>query len=314
MNGNDSHNGEHHGEHHHGAHATPKPQLLFDKPTVTIRFDGLIYTAYNKKKQLYQAAVHTEAEEHQLTVVVQLAGQEKPLFPDDANGLKWDPSHAAIKKGGPFWLYVDSGNGKPQKDFSAKLYLPPDPKKDARSFDHILNFEHLYERKITLNPARFAEFNFPHGTCYSSLNTDAKVSKLDQKNNPLGGDEKDIMVSTLGAIDIDSVSAGEEKKHIVLENKDGKFFSFPLENGKHYVIEIINGPIPKAPPVGEHEHEEEDEQHDHEKHFLQFYELIPLNAGDPKFLVKPAVVPHPPTAPGSPPCIQGTGGREDGLP
>lgn len=295
MNGNDSHHGEHHAE-----HTEPNPQLLLPNATVTIRFDGLIYTAYNKNKKLYQAAVHTEAEKHELTVDVRLAGQAQPLFPAPANGLPWDPSHAAIKEGAPFWLYVDSGNGLQPKDFSAELHLPPDPANDARSFDHILNFERLYDRKITLNTARFAEFNFPHGMCYSALNAEAGLSRLDQNNRPLSDDGK-ITVSTLGAIDIDSVSDGHGKKEIVLANKDGKIFSFPLENGKHYIIRIINGPI-----AGQHVHRPED-------HFLQFYELFPLNPRDPKFLVEPAEGHNPPPSPGSPPCISGTGGRQ-GLP
>jgi hypothetical protein len=294
-------------EPNHNGHTTSGPQTLLPKATVTIRFDGLIYTAYDKGQRLYQAAVHSVNGDHELNIEVRVEGNPEPLFPNDEKWPDWDPEYAGIKPKAPFWIYVDSGNGLNPKEFSAQLYLPAEP--DERSFDRILNFESLYGRKITLDTSKFVEFNFPHGTCYSAENKKATLTRVDEKENPIS--EEQIIVSRKGAIDIDLVSDQNVKREIVLMNKDRKkLFYFPLENGKHYFIDVFNQP--KDPPGNGHE--EEHENHGQENHFIRYYDLFQLQGNEQKFLVFPENVVNPAAEANSPPCISGSGDRLTGLP
>jgi hypothetical protein len=287
------------------------PPALLENPTVTIYFDGLIYMAYNEDRELYQSAVLTQAEGHHLEVEVRLRGENDLMFPFKESD--WDPDHATVKARAPFWLYVDSGQGIPKK-FSAALNLKD--LTDPQSFKHIFNFEERYNRPIVPKPETFAEFNFPHGISYSAKNTDAALLKL--RTNQEVEDAKDegkINVSTLAAIDIDAVSAGDDKKSIVLANDGGKneFFRFDLEPDKHYEIKFLNVPI-----EGVHA------SHSAQDHFRQFYELFDLKEGEEQFLVAPpeamaaaaaageTVAAAPPT-PTSPPCVSTTGDTKGGL-
>lgn len=298
-------NGDHvnHGENQ----PLPGPRPLLPSPTATIFFDGLIYTAYNEKRRLYQGAVLTQAEGHHLTIEVRFRGKQELLFP--TSQLPWTPAHEAIRKIAPLWLFVDSGNGLQEEEFSATLHRPT--ANDQQSFDRILNFDKLYKRVLAPKRETFSEFNFPHGITYSAQNTDAKLKTLGQNEPATAAEFKEnIQVSTLGAIDIDAVSTEAQKKYIVLASAHGEkeFFRFELEAGKHYEIRILNEPIEEpAGPGGPAGHA----GHDHENHFLQFYELFDLKDGDKKFLVEP---PPPPPSPHSPPCVSTSGDTQAGLP
>lgn len=296
-------NGDHeHPDTHHGPHSQPSsgPKPLLQSPTATIYFDGLIYSAYNEKRQLYQAAILTQAEDHHLTIEVR-SGDEL-LFP--TGQLAWNSAHEAVNQIAPLWLFVDSGSGINEEEFAAKLHAPP-VEEDVKSFNTILNFEKLYERALPPKPGTFAEFNFPHGISYSAQNTTARL-KVVAQNKPAttATFKKDIQVSTLAAIDIDAVSNGDSKKYLVLagDNGENEFFRFELEPGKHYKIEILNQPIKKELPPGH-------PPHNHENHFLQFYELFDLQAEEMKYIVEP---PTPPTV-SSPPCVSTSGDTKDGL-
>lgn len=284
------------------------PKTLLDSPTVTFYFDGLIFTTYNRERRLYQAGVHTQAEHHGLIVEVTTGGGKEKLWP--LTPADWDPSHAVVKSIAPLWLYVDSGKGLQPEEFSAELHRPDDLG-DPQSFGHIFEFESgLYNRPLALRPALFAAFNFPHGIFYSAENTDAKLSAFDQGHPPTSAAVlKNIHVSTLGAGDIGSAGEG---KYIVLAKNDGadELFRFPLEAGVHYEIKVMN--IPNDQHAG----------HNAAAHFLQFYELFPLQPREQVFLVQPAeATPLPPVdidlplpSPDSPPCVQTKGSLSDGLP
>lgn len=298
----------------------PKPFL--DKPTATIYFDGLIYSAFNKAKRLYQTAVLTQAEEHHLKVEVRLRGEEKLLFPTEEH--PWNPDHGVIKGLAPFWMYVDSGNGLNPEEFSSSLHSPEE-KVDEQSFAHVFNFNERHGRPLVPRPKTFAEFNFPHGTGYSALNKKADLKVL-APNQPISEaeDKGEVKVSTLIGLDIDAASDGENRKYIVLANQAGQeYFRFELEPEKHYEIQILNQPIPQhhAPEPPAHPHPEPHPGHgahggngghvhiDHAKHFLQFYELFGLNERNERFIVD--LGPLPPNLPHSPPCV-GTGGDKVG--
>jgi len=234
-------------------------------------------------------------------------GPNAPLLPIP----KWNPEYAGIKDGAPFWLYVDSGNGLQRDEFSAQLYWPKDSA-DERSFNRILNFQSLYRgRKITLKTDKFAEFNFPHGTCYSAENIKATLAKVDRTGAPLTADEgEEITVSRKGAIDIDLVSDEKVKREIVLmDNNNYKIFAFPLENGKHYFIDVFNQPK----DVGNNGNHTE--EHDgQENHFLRYYDMFTLERNEQKVMVLPEGDPEQPDTSSSPPCISGSGDLVTGLP
>lgn len=298
----------------------PKP--LLDNPTATIYFDGLIYSAFNEAKHLFQTAVLTQAEEHHLNVEVRLRGEKELLFPNDKH--PWDPDHEVIKGLAPFWLYVDSGNGLNPEEFSSNLHSP-EKTDDEQAFAHVFNFNTAHGHPLVPRPETFAEFNFPQGTGYSAENKKADL-KLLAPNQPISEakDKGQVKVSTLIGLDIDAVSNGENKKFIVLANQAGKeFFRFELKPGKPYEIQLLNQPIPQqhGPGTPEHPHPEPHPGHgehggngehvhiDHAKHFLQFYELFGLNEDDERFIVD--LGPLPPSLPNSPPCV-GTGGDKTG--
>ena len=284
----------------------PIPATLLPNRTATIQFDGLIIGAYDQKRSLYQAAVHTDAENHHVELTVTQNNQQIfPKSPDD-----WDGRHETVKARAPFWLFVDWGNGLDEANFNATLNKIDDPN-DPLSFGKIFNFEREYGRKLPLHPERFAEFNFPHGTSYSALNTEAQVERVD---NPSGGVPpsfvRKINVSTLGAIDIDQAGEGEQKVELVLISmgEQKEFFRLPLVAGSTYEVKLFN--IPDANHVHGHTAPPTPEQH-----FLQYYELFSLNRQEKPFLVAPAESATPTLFgnPGSPPCITGSGNTEGGL-
>lgn len=271
---------------HHICHPSCLKPLLPNAP-VTILLDGLIYTAYNEKERLYQAGIHTDAEKHHLIVEVRSDGEL--LFPSEE--FPWDSSLQGIRDSAPFWLYVDSGNGRPVADFSAELHKPNDLR-DPRSFGHILAFERLYNRSLKLDSGRLAEFNFPGGTCYSAKNSGADLLQFEQGSNP---DEAQpvgrMTVSTLSAVDI-AGSGNNMERWIVLENDVKEFFRFPLHPRRHYEIKLMN-----VPAAGSH-------IHDPASHFLQFYELFELDRNEKVYLVKPDVAADMMEGHAdSPPCI-----------
>ena len=294
-------------ESNHIGHTTTEPEVPLPNATVTISFDGLIYTAYDAGQRLYQAAVHTENIDHQLTINVSVkeGGNSQPLFPTDKS--PWNSEYGAIKKEAPYWLYVDSGNGLQPEEFSAELYLPKDESDERffeRSFNRILNFQDLFGRKITLNTKKFAEFNFPHGICYSAQNTNATLRREGGR-----GEIEPTRVSTLGAIDINLVSDQSVNREIVLMNKyKDKVFSFPLENGKHYNIEVRNRPK----PANGNGHQAEPVSHPQGNHFVRYYDMFELKRNEHKVLLEP--VPGLADDEDAPPCISGSGDRVNGLP
>lgn len=300
--------------------STPKP--LLENPSVTIYFDGLIYSAFNKAKRLYQTAVLTEAEGHHLNVEVRLRGETELLFP--TVDLPWNPDHDVIQNLAPFWMYVDSGNGINPEEFSSSLHSPEETQ-DEQAFAHVFNFNAAHGEKLVPLSEKFAEFNFPQGTGYSAVNKKADLKFLapNQKVSE-AKDKGQVKVSTLIGLDIDAFSNAENKKYIVLANQAGKeFFRFELEPGKPYEIQLLNQPIPQHhepetpeqpnpeahPGHGEHGGNGGHVHINHAEHFLQFYELFGLDDDDERFIVD--LGPLPPSLPNSPPCV-GTGGDKLG--
>lgn len=282
----------------------PPPPTLLDKPTVTIYLDGLIYTAFNQRRSLYQGAIHTKAEGHHLTVNVRHRGEKEPFWP--RTSADWNPSHEAIKRRAPFWLYVDSGRKLQEDEFSARLYRRG--LRDPQSIQHVLSLEGLHARRLPLLDEAFAEFNFPHGVAYSALNADAELKRVPPHSpasaaTPL----RRIRPCTLSAVDIDLTSDANTERHIVLANENGdiEFFRERLETGVHYEIRILNEPI---------HHHNQDEP---ENHFLQFYELFKdFPADESRFLVElidPDSIPNLRSEPDSPPCIPPNGNLIEGL-
>jgi hypothetical protein len=303
---------DNHGDHQPQAQTVTPPPLL-DNARATIYLDGLIYAAYNENRRVLEAAVLTQAEHHQLDIEVRLRGNEEPLFPTVQR--PWNPAHGAIGVAAPFWLYVDSGNGIQENEFSAKLHSD----NDDRTFNNIFNFEDHHRKTLPLVPGKFAVFNFPHGTAYSADTTKAEL-RIIPANEPVANAiaKGEIPVANLVGIDIDAVSNGAEKKSIVLANEDDEFFRFELEPGKQYEIKILNQPSPNSAPAAG----------DHEGHFLQFYELFDFDpATNQRFLVVEAEHAHgsgssgnaggEPAAggptPDNPPCAPVRSGGTGGL-
>lgn len=288
----------------HEEHETPPPRTLLTQPSVTLHFDGLLFMTYNERRRLFQAGIHTQAENHELTVVVTTAAG--PVWPKKKSD--WDPTLATVKAVSPLWLYVDSGRGIRDDEFSAELYKPEDLK-DEQSFGHILDFEgKLYRRPVALRPAPLAALNIPQGVFYSAVNTRAALKAFEQgKPSSSAAAVDDIMVSTLSAADIDSRSDAEVRRSIVLAKNDGvdEVFRLPLDEGIHYTVTVMNAPIRQHPG----------HVHSPEEHFLQFYELFPLRREEKVFLVEPAEA-HPSffSNPDSPPCVNGSGSLSRGLP
>jgi hypothetical protein len=294
--------------------ATPGPApFLGDDARATIYLDGLIYAAYNENRRVLESAILTTAEDHQLDIEVRLRGSNEQLFPTPTK--PWDPKHTTIAEDGPSWLYVDSGNGIQENEFSATLHSG----NDKQAFDTVFNFEAHHKRSLPLKTGRFAVFNFPHGLSYSAKTDDAELKLVPANESADEAVPKGtIPVSNLGGIDITAVSNGAGKKFIVLANQNGQheFFRFELEPDKQYEIHILNQPSPGTDTT------------DHEKHFLQFYELFGFDpATEQRFLVvnpghahethpRPSdgasPIPEPPT-PDNPPCAPGRSGGSLGL-
>ncbi|HEX7331406.1 MAG TPA: hypothetical protein VF290_07895 [Pyrinomonadaceae bacterium] len=297
----------------HGGHQppvddgeNPPPPPLLANPSVTIYFDGLIYTAYNKERRLYQGAMLIQAEGHRLDIEVRRRGEDEVLWP--VKESDWNPDHAAVQARAPFWLYVDSGKGIVPEEFSAQLHRPNPA--NAQSFDNIFNFEERHQQMLPLKPGTFAEFNFPHGTCYSAANTTAELKTLGQGQLVTAAVtfKQNFPVSTLTALDIDAVSNGAGKKFIVLANNKGKdeFFRLELEPGKHYEINFLNAPI--DPVAAMHDPNDPLNPHNPLGHFLQFYELFDLEPQS-RFIVAPQLS----TSLHSPPCVPTSGSTATGL-
>jgi len=275
---------------HHQPLENDPPLPLLNDATATIYLDGLIYAAYNKNRRVLESAVLTHAKHHHLTIEVRLRGEGSKLFPTAE--WPWNPDHHEVEKGAPFWLYVDSGNGIKEDEFSAELHTG----NDKHAFNSIFNFEEHHRQPLPLMPGKFAVFNFPHGTCYSAKTEDAEV-KVIPANQPVASavSKRTIPVSNLVGIDINAISKGTEKKWIVLANKAGEFFRFELEPGKQYEINILNEPEPDSPTLGP------------EGHFLQFYQLFDIDPQrDQRFLVVDPTHAH--NSNGSPPVVGGEGG------
>lgn len=285
--------------HHHPTPQDPEPATLLPNRTATIQFDGLIMSAYDRVRRLYQAGVHVKAEHHKLDITVKRNGVDvtAEVLPD------WDGELAAVKKFAPFWVYVDYGNGMP-KTYNANLHKPKDPN-DPLSFEKVFSFVRKHGRELKMNPGHFAVFNFPHGTAYSALNETAQLSEIEQgkRPTPLG----DIDVSSLGAIDIADVSDGETKRELVFADESGKhvFFRLPLNADTVYEIKMENQPL--------HHHNGDI---DPEEHFLQYYELFSLKPGEKRFLVhlrRPRPAHDGFESTDSPPCVGTSGGETGGL-
>jgi hypothetical protein len=296
-------------------------------PTVTIYLDGLMLLLHGDGERLCQALVHTGADHHELKIEVWKSGNPSTLeWPNDTE--KWNGSHECIQRAAPFWLYVDSGQGRPPRPgpFSASLYKPNDLS-DALSFGHILDFESkLYPRPMTFQPDAsdsMAQFNFTHGTFYS-----AALARLKRMGFHKDDEQPDdavyvdrFPVSILGAADIADKSEMGTDRFIVLEqtkpdqqcNPKQELFRFKLQAGTHYIIKVRNVPI--HPMTGSPA-----------RHFLLYYKLLSLLPGEQKFFLKPEDRPEmevedshqedPPEmkrddskrlAPESPPCNLGQG-------
>jgi len=289
----------------------PIPATLLPDRRATIQFDGLIFGAYDEKKSIFQAGVHTQAEKHHVVLEVVRKEDNATLFP--VNDGDWDGSHATVRALAPFWMYVDSGNGLDPTEFDATLHNLDGRKDDPLSFGKVFNFEERYNRALQLNLELLAVFNFPNGTSYSALNTDAQLGELSQRPGAAVKPLNDINVSTLGAIDIEHVGGGETEKYLVFASskREQPFFRLPLVEGTTYEIKLLNIPdVDHAHPAATpptHVHASP------EQHFLQYYELFPLKPGEDKFVVQPAASMTSFGSTDSPPCIGGAGSTKGGL-
>jgi hypothetical protein len=279
---------------------------LLPEPSVTLYLDGLIILVHNAGANLIQAGIHTQAEHHALAIEVTKTGEANPVWP--RNEADWDGTHETVKAIAPLWLYVDSGGGRRPNEFSAALHNPHDLS-DVQSFGYVLDFEgpKLYGRTLDYRLDALAVLNIGHGSFYSAENMISKLKKFEQDQRFDQAYTVDhLKVSAVVAADIDSVSDKKVERSIVFEqtNPEKELFRFKLERGTHYEIKIMNMPDDS---VQAHTH-----IHSPESHFLQYYELFPLRAGEKKFLVeldgqKPTT--RPDLTQLSPPCNTGTGGR-----
>lgn len=284
-------------ESHHRPASPPTLATLLPNRTATIRFDGLILGAYNQAKKLYQAGVHLDAEHHHLVITVKKNGG--PFWPKEPSD--WDSSHDKVEMLAPFWLFVDSGNGLDPKANDASLYKPGDLT-DPLSFGNIFSFVRQHGRELQVNLNALAEFNFPQGIAYSAANIANATLKQRKPNDPSTTTvvKERFNVSRLGAIDIADVSDEKTKRELVLIGEGGKreFFRLPLVAGSTYEIIMENRPI--HPGTGSAA-----------EHFLQYYELFSLNAGEKEFFVE---LPRGEgEAEDSPPCVGTSGSGKGGL-
>jgi len=291
----------------------PVPATLLPDRRATIQFDGLILGAYDEDKKTYQAGVHIQAEHHHVVLTVVRKEDNQPLFP--VNPDDWDGSHERVQALAPFWMFVDSGNGLQPGEADATLYNLDDPK-DPLSFGKVFNFEKLYDRALQIDLDRLAVFNFPNGTSYSALNTNAQLDELPARAGAAVPPPNAINVSTLGAIDIDQVGGGEIQRDLVFvsSKRAEPFFRLPLVPEATYEIKVLNVPEAHvhpapAPAAPGHTHPPPVPA---EQHFLQYYELFALKPGEDKFVVSPAVGTNFGST-DSPPCIGGAGSTKGGL-
>lgn len=285
-------------ETHHRPASQPTLATLLPNRTATIRFDGLILGAYNQAKRLYQAGVHINAEHHHLVITVKQNGRK--IWP---NPSEWDSSHGTVERLAPFWLFVDSGNGRDPKAYDASLHKPEDMT-DPLSFRNIFSFVRQHGRELQVNLNHLAEFNFPQGIAYSAFNIPNATLKQRKPNDPSSATvvKERFNVSRIGAIDIADVSDEKTKRELVLigEGEKREFFRLPLVAGSTYEIMMDNRPIH---PISSAEADE---------HFLQYYELFsPLNEGEKQFFVE--IPPGQAEAEDSPPCVGTSGSGKGGL-
>ena len=248
------------------AHQTMK--TLLPKPSATILIDGLIYTAYNEGKRVFEAGVHLGADNHHLHLEVRADGKPQLLFPTPTS--PWSTSLSVVRDNAPYRLYVTSSSSPGPSGL--ELYKPDNPQ-DPWSFANILSFEDLYQRSLPLEPEHLAVFTLADGICYSAVNSGADLMKFDQGSDPSNAVfDRRIRLSRLCAIDIPPVRDDEEK-WIVFENRLGPVFRFPLQRKRQYEIKLLNVP--------NHTHGGGDPT----EHFLQFYELFKLKPTEKMYLL-----------------------------
>lgn len=280
-------------------------QTLPADPSVTITFDGLIMMVHDKARRLCQAGIHTQAPHHALQIEVRKQGEAEPVWPTKES--PWDGSHRHIKSVAPLWLYVDSGQGRREEDFSADVYKPDDLG-DRNSFGHVVDFEGaLYKRPLGFRADTLAVLNVAHGVFYSANTEQFLLKSLASRQNDVtqAKFEKEIRASSLVAASIEARSGKGVERSIVLEQErpEGRvLFRFRLEEGVSYEINVKNVP--------------EHDMHDVSvaAHFLQYYKLFPLKRNEKRFIVEPVVTNSQLESADSPPCNVGRGSLSDGLP
>lgn len=251
-------------------------QTLPSDPSVTIDFDGLIVLVHDEERRLCQAGIHTQAPHHALQISVRKNRSKEVEWPKTQ--ADWDGAHRRVKAVAPLWLYVDSGGGRQESDFSAELYKPDDLD-DPQSFGHVLDFEAgFYKRPLGFRSDSLAVLNVAQGVFYSSETGLFLVKPLDERQDSDEAEEVEkIRAASKVTASIEARSAGGVERSLVLEQERPErktLFRLKLEEGTRYEIEVKNIP----------EHEMDDSVADH---FLQYYKLFPLKEGEKRFVVEP---------------------------
>jgi hypothetical protein len=304
---------------------------LLHNATATVYLDGLIFLLPNSRSGMCRALIHTGAEHHALRIeITECADGEHALHsgahalpPGDreppSKRLDWKGSQTCLRAGAPFWLYVDSGSGRP--DTSAVSLYKPDDLAAERSFGHVLDFEtRLYDHGLDFHASPPAvDLNFAHGTFYSASNLKVMLKSFTaDESMSAASTVEEITSSVLVGVDFDAKSEEGGERYLVLEQTNPspectptkEIFRLKLAEGTHYLVKLLNIPV-----YGSHGPHRNSPEH----HFLKYYELFSLREGERFFFVKVPDAPegkhHPPSGvmhtEQSPPCNVGVGSRTE---
>jgi len=265
-----------------------------------IYLDGLLILCFNAKN-VCQAGIHTTVDpdlNHRLKIEVSKKqnGQKefKWALPEDKG------QYSNVRQEAPYWLYVDTGVGKPPAEGATERFEPNDSG-DERSFAHVLNFqgERLHNKNLGFVSGVLAPINITHGLFYTASSHQANRKVTGASANP-----EDIgLIADKIAADIKHEGG---KRYIVLEQRNPRpveLFRYELEAGVVYEITIQNAP---------EAHHSTGQPHNH---FPEFYKALSLPSGEPRFIVD--LVDQGPSLasqPNFPPCDGAEMSRPDGLP
>jgi hypothetical protein len=304
--------------------------LLHDA-TATVYLDGLIFLLPNSRSGMCRALIHTGAEHHALRIEITECDGHEHEQPSHAHALPssdhalpskrfdWKGSQKCLRAGAPFWLYVDSGSGRPDTS-SVSLYKPDDLAAE-RSFGHVLDFEtRFYDHGLDFHASPPAvELNFAHGTFYSANNTKVMLKSFSPHETISAASTiEETTSSVLVGVDFDAKSDEGDERYLVLEQTNPspdctptkEIFRLKLMEGTHYLVKLLNIPVygGQGPHRGTPEH-----------HFMKYYDLFSLREGERFFFVMVPDAPdskhHPSSGPmhteQSPPCNVGVGSKTE---